>query len=387
MSNDLMFQNEIRDIVRAAYGAITTGAGLAMAHRFYSDDELAEVPAAAVDWALGVGNPVRHAGLSEGEVVLDIGSGGGIDTVLAAKRVGPAGRVIGLDALPEMCERARAAASAAEVAHWCDFREGEMEAIPLPDDSVDVVISNGVINLSPRKSRAFAEITRVLRPGGRICVSDLVVNNDLPPDVLSSGPAWAGCIAGALSEPIFRRKLDRAGLVDVEMSERSMLTLDDVALYPLFTPEVLSLMRRVLPDDTRRHIATSVIVRARKPTVRIPKASVGGPCTSTVVQRLDEVAAVESGGVTVRPLTSVDDIELKVLEIEPGQSSPFHAHSHPHKGVVITGSGALQLTEQRLPLAPSDVFTIAPNEPHCLVNDGPDSLRLVCMDCFIDTAG
>ena len=387
MSNDLMFQNEIRDIVRAAYGAITTGAGLAMAHRFYSDDELAEVPAAAVDWALGVGNPVRHAGLSEGEVVLDIGSGGGIDTVLAAKRVGPAGRVIGLDALPEMCERARAAASAAEVAHWCDFREGEMEAIPLPDDSVDVVISNGVINLSPRKSRAFAEITRVLRPGGRICVSDLLVNDDLPPDVLSSGPAWAGCIAGALSEPIFRRKLDRAGLVDVEVTERSMLTLDDVALYPLFTPEVLSLMRRVLPEDTRRHIATSVIARARKPAVRTPKAAAGSPCTSTVVQRLDEVAAVESGGVTVRPLKSVDEIELKVLEIEPGHSSPFHAHSHPHKGVVITGSGTLQLTEQGLPLAPSDVFTVAPNEPHALVNDGPGSLRLVCMDCFVDTAG
>jgi SAM-dependent methyltransferase len=386
MSNDLMFQNEIRDIVRAAYGAITTGAGLAMAHRFYSDEELAEVPAAAVDWALGVGNPVRHAGMSEGEVVLDIGSGGGIDTVLAARRVGPTGRVIGLDALPEMCERARAAASAAEVAHWCDFREGEMEAIPLPDDSVDVVISNGVINLSPRKSRAFAEIARVLRPGGRICVSDLVVNDDLPPDVLSSGPAWAGCIAGALSEPIFCRKLDRAGLVDVVMSERSMLTLDDVALYPLFTPEVLSLMRRVLLEDTRRHIATSVIVRARKPVVRILKAPAGSPCTSTLVQRLDEVAAVESGGVTVRPLTTVDDIELKVLEIEPGQSSPFHAHGHPHKGVVITGAGALQLTEQRLPLAPSDVFTIAPNEPHALANDGPEWMRVVCMDCFVDTA-
>jgi arsenite methyltransferase len=385
MSNDLMFQNEIRDIVRTAYSAITTGAGRAMAHHFYSDEELADVPPAAVDWALGVGNPVRHAGLSDGEIVLDVGSGGGIDTVLAAQRVGPAGRVIGLDALPEMCERARAAASAAGVAQWCDFREGEMEAIPLPDESVDVVISNGVVNLSPRKSRAFAEITRVLRLGGRICVSDLVVNDDLPPDVLSSGPAWAGCIAGALSERIFCRKLDRAGLVDVEVSERSMLTLDDVALYPLFTPEVLSLMRRVLPEDTRRHIATSVIVRARKPVVRTPKDPAGSPGTSTHVQRLDEIAAVVSGGVTVRPLRSVDGIELKVLEIEPGHSSPFHAHSHPHEGVVITGAGALQLTEQRLPLAPSDVFSIAPNEPHSLVNDGSGPLRLVCMDCVVDT--
>ena len=234
-----------------------------MAHR-YTPTRSSRTSAAAVDWALGVGNPVRHAGLSEGEVVLDVGSGGGIDTVLAAQRVGPAGRVIGLDALPEMCERGSGGGEAAGVAQWCDFREGEMEAIPLPDESVDVVISNGVINLSPRKSRAFAEITRVLRPGGRICVSDLVVNDDLPPEVLSSGPAWAGCIAGAVRTDL-RRKLDRAGLVDVEMSERSMLTLDDVALYPLFTPEVLSLMRRVLPDDTRQHIATSVIVRARKP--------------------------------------------------------------------------------------------------------------------------
>jgi arsenite methyltransferase len=386
MSDDLMFQNEIRDIVRAAYGAITTGAGLAMAHRFYSDEELAAVPAAAVDWALGVGNPVRHAALSEGEVVLDVGSGGGIDTVLAAKRVGPAGRVIGLDALSEMCERARAAASSAGVAQWCEFREGEMEAIPLPDESVDVVISNGVVNLSPRKSRAFAEITRVLRRGGRICISDLVVNDDLPPEVLSSGPAWAGCIAGALSERIFCRKLDRAGLVDVEVTERSIVTLDDVALYPLFTPDMLSLMRRILPDDTRQHIATSVIVRARKPAVRIPKTPAGSPDASALVQRLDEIAAVESGGVSVRPLKSVDGIELKVLEIEPGHASPFHTHGHAHKGIVIDGSGTLQLTGQRLPLATSDVFSIAPNEPHALVNDGPGSLRLVCMDCFVDTA-
>jgi len=265
MTDDLMFQDEIRDMVRGAYGAITTGAGRAMAQRFYSDEELASVPADTVDWALGVGNPVRHAGLSEGEVVLDIGSGGGIDTVLAARQVGPAGRVIGLDMLPEMCERARSVLKQAGVAAWCDLQEGEMEAIPLPDASIDVVISNGVINLSPRKSRAFAEITRVLGPGGRFCVSDLVVDDDLPPEVLSSGAAWAGCIAGALSERVFVDKLDRAGLVDIEMGERSSLTLDDLALYPLFTPQVLSLMGRLLPADAQQHVATSVIARARKP--------------------------------------------------------------------------------------------------------------------------
>jgi SAM-dependent methyltransferase len=383
MSDDLMFQDQIRDVVRAAYGAITTGAGRAMARRFYSDEELATVPSEAVDWALGVGNPVRHAGLSDGEVVLDIGSGGGIDTVLAARRVGPTGRVIGLDALPEMCQRAHEAARAAGVAPWCDLRDGEMEAIPLPDEFVDVVISNGVINLSPRKSRAFAEITRVLRPGGRVCVSDLVVNDDLPPEVLSSGPAWAGCIAGALSERIFARKLGRAGLVDVEMSERSPLTLDDVALYPLFTPEVLTLMRRLLPDDTRQHIATSLIVRARKPAVRIPKTAVGCPDRSALVQRLDDVAAVAAGGVTVRALKRVDEAEFTVKDIEPGHTTPFHSHSHAHRGIIMTGTGMLQLTGRRLPLTPGDVFSISPNEPHAIASEGPGSLRLVCLDCFL----
>ena len=388
MSDDLMFQDQIRDIVRAAYGAITTGAGRPMAQRFYSDEELATVPAEAVDWALGVGNPVRHAGLSEGEVVLDIGSGGGIDTVLAAQRVGPTGQVIGLDALPEMCERAQEAAKAVGVEPWCEPREGEMEAIPLADESVDVVISNGVINLSPRKSRAFAEITRVLRPGGRVCVSDLVVNDDLPPEVLSPGPAWAGCIAGALSERIFARKLDRAGLVDVEMSERSPLTLDDVALYPLFTPDVLKLMRRLLPDDTRQHIATSLIVRARKPAVRVPHVPVIPSCpdASALVQRLDDVAAVEAGGVTVRALKRVDEVELTVKDIEPGHTTPFHSHSHAHRGIIMTGTGMLQLTGRRLLLTPGDVFSIAPNEPHAIASEGPGSLRLVCMDCFVDSA-
>jgi SAM-dependent methyltransferase/quercetin dioxygenase-like cupin family protein len=320
--------------------------------------------------------------------VLDIGSGGGIDTVLAAQRVGPTGRVIGLDALPEMCQRAHEAAKAAGVAPWCDLREGEMEAIPLPDEFVDVVISNGVINLSPRKSRAFAEITRVLRPGGRVCVSDLVVNDDLPPEVLSSGPAWAGCIAGALSERIFARKLDRAGLVDIEMSERSPLTLDDVALYPLFTPEVLTLMRRLLPNDTRQHIATSLIVRARKPAARIPHVPAAPSCpgASALVQRLDDVAAVEAGGITVRALKRVDEVEFTVKDIEPGHTTPFHSHRHAHRAIIMTGTGMLQLTGRRLPLTPGDMFSIAPNEPHSIASDGPGSLRLVCLDCFVDSA-
>ncbi|MDP8992912.1 MAG: methyltransferase domain-containing protein [Actinomycetota bacterium] len=192
MSRDLLFQDEIRTVVRDAYEAIESGGGRPVAERLYSEDELLGVPADAVSWALGVGNPVRHAGLRPGEAVLDVGCGGGIDTVLAAQRVGPQGRAIGLDLLEEMCERARAAAAAAGVEAWTEFRSGEMEAIPLADECVDVVISNGVINLSARKGRALAEIHRVLRPGGRMCVADLTVDDELPPEVLTSDAAWTG---------------------------------------------------------------------------------------------------------------------------------------------------------------------------------------------------
>jgi ubiquinone/menaquinone biosynthesis C-methylase UbiE len=163
-----------------------------VARRFYSADELGEVPAGAVEWALSVGNPVRYAFLRDGETVLDVGSGGGIDTILAARRVGPKGRSIGLDILEEMCDRGRRHAAEAGVEGWTEFVRGEMEAIPLPDGSVDVVISNGVLNLSARKSRALAEIFRVLGPGGRICISDLTVEGELPPEVANDQSAWAG---------------------------------------------------------------------------------------------------------------------------------------------------------------------------------------------------
>ncbi|MGH9110830.1 MAG: methyltransferase domain-containing protein [Acidimicrobiales bacterium] len=265
MTGDMMFQDEIRDVVRTAYRAIPSGAGRAMAGRLYSEEELSSIPERAIGWALGVGNPVRHAGLSPGDVVLDIGCGGGIDTILAARRVGPEGRVVGLDMLPEMCDRARAAAQEAGTQAWCEFQHGLMEDIPLPDASIDVVISNGVINLSPRKGRALAEIARVLKPGGRFCVADLTVDDDLPSEVLTSGAAWAGCISGALSEQVLTRKLDTAGLGDVEMSERAPFGIDDVALYPLFTAEVLGLMRRLIPRDRHGRVAVGLIVRAVKP--------------------------------------------------------------------------------------------------------------------------
>ena len=192
MAKDLMFQDEIKDAVRDAYGSISAGAGEVVAARLYSEEELAELPAGARDWALGVGNPVRYAFLQPGEVVLDLGSGGGIDTILAARRVGPGGKAIGLDVVEAMIERARANVAEAGVDGWTELVLGEMEQIPLPDGSVDVVISNGVLNLSARKSRALAEIFRVLKPGGRISMADLTVEGELPPEIANDQSAWAG---------------------------------------------------------------------------------------------------------------------------------------------------------------------------------------------------
>ena len=187
-----MFQEEIKAAVRKAYSDISAGSGEPVARRLYSQEELAELPTGAVEWALSVGNPVRYAFLRRGETVLDIGSGGGIDTILAARRVGPEGRAIGLDILAEMCERGRRHAAEAGVAGWTEFVQGEMEDIPLPDESTDVAISNGVLNLSARKSRALAEIFRSLRPAGRICLADLTVEGELPPEVANDQSAWAG---------------------------------------------------------------------------------------------------------------------------------------------------------------------------------------------------
>ena len=191
-TRDLMFQEEIKDTVRQAYASIETGGGETVARRLYSEQELAEVPPGAVEWALGVGNPVRYALLRPGETVLDIGSGGGIDTILAAHRVGSEGKAIGLDVVEQMLERARGHGAEADVDGWTEFLGGEMEDIPLQAGSVEVVISNGVLNLSARKSRALAEIFRVLGPGGRISLADLTVEGELPPEVANDQSAWAG---------------------------------------------------------------------------------------------------------------------------------------------------------------------------------------------------
>ena len=191
MSRDLLHQDEIRALVRGAYSAVD-GGSRAVAEKLYSPEERAGVPEIALDRALGVANHLRHARIEPGDVVLDLGCGGGIDSILAARRTGPSGRVIALDFLPEMLARTAAAAREAGLEN-VETLQGEMEAIPLADATVDCVISNGVVNLSPRKARVLAECARVLRPGGELCVADVTVEDEeLPPEVLTHPATWAG---------------------------------------------------------------------------------------------------------------------------------------------------------------------------------------------------
>jgi arsenite methyltransferase len=183
-------EEQARSIIVGAYGRVRSD-GAAVAHAFYGPEELAALPRDAVDMALGVGHPIRHAELRAGDTVLDLGCGAGIDTLLAARAVGPTGHVTGLDMTPEMVDRARRNAAAAALDN-VEIRLGLIEEIPLPDASVDVIVSNGVLNLSTRKSRVLAESFRVLRPGGRISITDLVLEEALPEDVLKSPAALAG---------------------------------------------------------------------------------------------------------------------------------------------------------------------------------------------------
>lgn len=260
---DYLQQDAIRSAVRETYAGVRPS-GRAVAERFYAADELDGLPEETVHMSLGVGNPVRHAGLAPGETVVDLGSGGGIDCLLAARVVGAAGRVIGVDFLPEMVERATRAAAEAGLGN-VTFVQGEIEALPLPDASVDVVISNGVINLSPRKVRALAEAFRVLRPGGRLAIVDLILEHDLPPEITTHPAAWAGCLSGALSETALYKGLRRAGFREVGIAPLHPFGIAECALYPLFNDQLLALLRDRVPPERHDRIAESVFVTARKP--------------------------------------------------------------------------------------------------------------------------
>jgi arsenite methyltransferase len=196
-----------------------TSDGSAITRDLYAIDEVADLPSTAVLASLGCGNPTALAELKAGETVLDLGSGGGIDVLLSARRVGPTGFAYGLDMTDEMLALAQRNAAEHD-ARNVTFLKGHIEAIPLPDSSVDVVISNCVINLSADKGQVLREAFRVLRPGGRFAVSDVVVQGELPAEIRQSMELWAGCVAGALEETTYRRLLAEAGFsgVNVEVT-------------------------------------------------------------------------------------------------------------------------------------------------------------------------
>ena len=222
---------DIREIVRAKYAAAVAGAAASdptttrntdasgvevFGGALYGND--ADAPEAAVAASLGCGVPTAVADLHEGETVLDLGSGAGADVLISARRVGATGKVIGIDMTDEMLDLARANAAQAGVTN-VEFIKGYLEELPLPDATVDVVISNCVINLAADKTHVLREAARVLRPGGRLAISDVVADDDLDAATRADVAAWTGCIAGALTEDQFRAALDAAGLADVEIRE------------------------------------------------------------------------------------------------------------------------------------------------------------------------
>ena len=211
-------------------GSCGTGTDDPITSNLYSREETAVLPESALLASLGCGNPTALAELHEGEVVLDLGSGGGIDVLLSARRVGPTGKAFGLDMTDEMLELARENQRQSGLGN-VEFLRGEIEAIPLPDSSVDVIISNCVINLSGDKRKVIAEAFRVLKPGGRLAVSDVVVRGELPAPVRQNMELWVGCVAGALSEDDFRTYLDEVGFEQIDIEPTRVYQVEDAEAF------------------------------------------------------------------------------------------------------------------------------------------------------------
>jgi len=203
--------------------------GIAVKSSGYTKEELRALPADAFENSFGCGNPLAFSEVKEGDVVVDLGSGAGIDVLIAARKVGPTGRAIGIDMTDEMIERAQANIAEAGVTN-AEVRKGLIEAMPVDDASIDWVISNCVINLSPEKSKVFAEIARVLKPGGKMLVSDIVCE-DLPKEVLSDDGLYCGCVAGAISEAEYLQGLRDAGLVNVAVRDRIVYEASQLEVF------------------------------------------------------------------------------------------------------------------------------------------------------------
>jgi arsenite methyltransferase len=271
---------EIKEIVKEKYGQaalrVTTGGSSCcgasasldgcsvdpITSNLYDANQTGQIPEEAILASLGCGNPTALAKLSAGETVLDLGSGGGIDVLLSARRVGPTGKAYGLDMTDEMLALARENQRKAGVEN-VEFLKGEIESIPLPDNSVDVVISNCVINLSADKDKVLREALRVLKPGGRFAVSDVVVRGDVPEQVRRSMEMWVGCIAGALQEYEYVAKLARAGFDEIDIEPTRVYSIEDARQF--LTGEGID-VDAIAPEVGNRFM--SVFIRAVKPTAK-----------------------------------------------------------------------------------------------------------------------
>lgn len=287
-------EDEIRETVRKVYAEVAENATAGKAtccgplplsgcdpitRDLYSETEAKGLPEEAVRVSLGCGNPTALAELKVGEIVLDLGSGGGIDVLLSARRVGPTGKAYGLDMTDEMLALARENQRKAAVTN-VEFLKGTIEEIPLPDASVDVVISNCVINLSADKDRVLREAFRVLKPGGRFAVSDIVMRRELPEPVRRSLKLWAGCVAGALREEEYRAKLSAAGFGDVSVEVTREYRIDD------FREMLAGAGLENLVEELREFdgAIVSAFVRARKPASERASSSREPGLTSTVAR-------------------------------------------------------------------------------------------------------
>jgi arsenite methyltransferase len=272
-----MNETNVKEVVREKYGkaALSAAAGQSsccgkrasasesccdpITSNLYDASQTGDVPDAAISASLGCGNPTALAELKEGETVLDLGSGGGIDVLLSARRVGPSGKAYGLDMTDEMLALAEENKHKSGLTN-VEFLKGEIESIPLPDNSIDVIISNCVINLSGDKDRVLQEAFRVLKPGGRFAVSDVVVRGNVPAEIKRNVELWAGCVAGALSDEDYISKLAVAGFKDISIDPTRVYSLDDARTF-------LS-AQGVNVDEIAQQVAgkfISAFVRAKKP--------------------------------------------------------------------------------------------------------------------------
>jgi len=260
-------QARYADAAKEAASCTATGATTGLIGRtLYDENGTHALPEAALAASLGCGNPTLLADLRPGEVVLDLGSGGGIDVLLSARRVGPTGKAYGLDMTPEMLELARANQRQSGVTN-AEFLQGTIEDVPLSDGSVDVIISNCVVNLSPDKEAVFAEAFRVLKPGGRLAISDIVLRRSLPEAVVHAMGLWTGCVAGALTESRYREVLRAAGFDEIGIESTRVYDHGDIAqmagdLIATIDPDGIDVEATITELDGA---VMSAFVRARKP--------------------------------------------------------------------------------------------------------------------------